>query len=85
MKLIHKPIIYCMKDNDGHYFVLSKSQPFITGEKARSRNFKNCYVIKCGNYTYSFDSNHEYRIQIFPVPDKWVIRFIKNDKEVNND
>lgn len=79
MKLIHKPISHCMKNAAGNHELKSHNQPIILNEPARSRKYKNCYVVKCGWYTYSFDSNYDYDLNITKDRDTYTLEFIRKN------
>lgn len=79
MKLIHKPISMFVTNERGNHFATCSGDPQVLDVKARSRNYKNCYVVKIGWNTYSFDSNYDYELIINRDGDKPTIEFVKKD------
>lgn len=79
MKLIHKSISMSVTNENGNHYVICNGKPEILDIQARSRNYKNCYVVKIGWNTYSFDSNYDYELNITEDKSKFIIEFIKKD------
>lgn len=79
MKLIHKPIAMIVKNENGNHYLVANNEPEICDIKARSRNYKNCYVVKVGWNVYSFDSDYEYDLVISKGGIGYIIEFIKKD------